>query len=80
MDKHLLASIYEIKGDKARVADICRNILINMPNDKLAEETLHRLSTGSINTDGINKDMCDFFTKATNKDELNEIERWLVGN
>lgn len=80
MDKHLVASIYEIKGHREKVAKICRSILASTPEDKLAEETLRRLATRSINTDGINKDMCDFFTKADSKDELNEIERWLVGD
>lgn len=80
MDKHLLASIYEIKGKKSKAIDICRNILMNTPNDKLAQDTLYRLIKNDININGINKDMCDFFTKANNEDELNEIERWLVGD
>lgn len=80
MDKHLVASIYEIKGQREKVAKLCRSILSSKPDDKLAEETLRRLATRSINTNGINKDMCDFFTKANSRDELNEIERWLVGD
>ncbi|RDU63982.1 hypothetical protein [Helicobacter sp. MIT 14-3879] len=80
MDKHLLASIYDIKGEKEKVVKICRNILDSNPKDKEAEETLRRIATKNIDISELNKDMYNFFIKANSKDELNELERWLIGN
>lgn len=80
MNKHLLASIYDIRGDKEKVVKIYRQILSENPSDKEAEESLRRLATKSINLDGLNKDMYNFFIKINSKDELIEFERWLIGN
>lgn len=77
---HLLASIYDIKGMKENVIKIYRKILVDHPNDIEAEESLRRLATKSLNIIDLNKDMYNFFIRANNKDELNEIERWLIGN
>lgn len=80
MNKHLLANIYDIRGDKEKVVKIYRHILSENPSDKEAEESLRRLATKSINLDGLNKDMYNFFIKINSKDELIEFERWLIGN
>lgn len=80
MNKHLLANIYDIRGDKEKVVKIYRQILSENPSDKEAEESLRRLATKSINLDGLNKDMYNFFIKINSKDELIEFERWLIGN
>ncbi|RAX51380.1 hypothetical protein CCY99_09205 [Helicobacter sp. 16-1353] len=80
MNKHLMASIYDIKGEKEKVVKIYRQILSDNPNDKEAEESLRRLATKSINLSGLNRDMYNFFIKANSKEELAEFERWLIGN
>ncbi|MDE6886813.1 MAG: hypothetical protein K2P17_07240 [Helicobacteraceae bacterium] len=80
MDKHLMASIYEMRGEKEKVVKIYRNILTNNPKDKEAEESLRRIATKNININNLNKDMYNFFIKAENKEELFELERWLLGD
>ena len=79
MNKHLLASIYEIRGEKKKVARIYRDILSLDPNDIEAEESLRRLATRSINISGLNLDMYNIFLNADSKEKLIELERWLVG-
>ncbi len=80
MDMHLMASIYDIKGEKEKAVKIYRQILQNNQNDKQAEDSLRRLATKSLNIQGLNKDMYNFFIKAHSKEELIELERWLIGN
>lgn len=80
MDKHIVASIYELKGQKEKALMLYRQILIENPNDSRAEESLRRLASKNINLEYLNKDMYNFFIKATTKDELIEFERWLIGD
>lgn len=79
MDKHLLASIYDIRGNKENVVKICRNILSIYPDDVEAEESLRRLATRNIDISGLNFDMYDTFINADSKEKLIELERWLIG-
>ncbi len=80
MDKHLLASIYEIRNEREKAMMIYRSILKSNPNDKKAEDNLRRIAQRKINTSGINTDMLNFFKKSQSKEELFELERWLIGN
>lgn len=80
MDKHLLASIYEIRNEREKAMMIYRSILKSNPNDKKAEDNLRRIAQRKINTSGINIDMLNFFKKSQSKEELFELERWLIGN
>lgn len=80
IDKHLLASIYEIRGEREKAMIIYRYILKQNPNDKKAEDNLRRIAQKKINNNGINIDMLNFFKKSQSKEELYELERWLVGN
>lgn len=80
MDRHILASIYEIKGHKDRVAHIYREILRENPSDRRAEEALRRLATREVDTSALNADMYNFFIKAKSEDELVAFERWLIGD
>lgn len=80
MNKYILANIYELKGEKEKAMKIYRNILNKNSNNKYAEESLRRLATKKIDVSDLNKDMCNFFIKADSKDELNEFERWLIGD
>ena len=79
MDRHLLASIYDIMGNKENVVKIYRNILSLHPDDIEAEESLRRLATRDININGLNMDMYDAFINADSKEKLIEFERWLIG-
>lgn len=78
MDRHLLASIYDIRGNKENVVKIYRNILSLHPDDIEAEESLRRLATRDINISGLNMDMYDAFINADSKEKLIEFERWLI--
>lgn len=80
MDKHLLASIYEIRNEREKAMMIYRSILKSNPNDKKAEDNLRRIAQRKINTSGINIDMLNFFKKSQSREELFELERWLIGN
>lgn len=80
MDMHILASIYDIKGMKDNVVKIYRKILVDCPNDIEAEESLRRLATKNLNIVGLNQYMYDCFVKANSTDDLNNIERWLIGD
>lgn len=80
IDRHLLASIYEIRGEREKAMIIYRYILKQNPNDKKAEDNLRRIAQKKINKSGINIDMLNFFKKSQSKEELYELERWLVGN
>lgn len=80
MDKHLLASIYEIRNEREKAMMIYRSILKSNPNDKKAEDNLRRIAQRKINTSGINTDMLNFFKKSQSREELFELERWLIGN
>lgn len=80
MDKHLMASVYEILGDKQKATQIYRYILKENLADKEAESALRRVATKYPNIEGLNKDMRDFFIKARSEEELFELERWLSGN
>ena len=80
MDKHLLASIYEIRNEREKAMMIYRSILKSNPNDKKAEDNLRRIAQRKIYTSGINTDMLIFFKKSQSKEELFELERWLLGN
>lgn len=80
MDKHLLASIYEIRNEREKAMMIYRSILKSNPNDKKAEDNLRRIAQRKIDTSGINTDMLNFFKKSQSKEELFELERWLLGN
>ena len=79
MDKHLLASIYDIRGNKENVVKIYRNILSLYPDDIEAEESLRRLATRNINISGLNLTMYDIFINADTKEKLLDFERWLIG-
>lgn len=79
MDKHLMASVYEIRGMKDRAMSIYREILRINPNDKSAESALRRIATRKHFTSA-NIDMLNFFKKARSKAELYELERWLGGD
>lgn len=80
MDKHLLASIYEIRNEREKAMIIYRSILKSNPNDKKAEDNLRRIAQRKIDISGINTDMLNFFKKSQSKEELFELERWLLGN
>lgn len=80
MDKHLLASIYEIRNEREKAMMIYRSILKSNPNDKKAEDNLRRIAQRKIYTSGINTDMLNFFKKSQSKEELFELERWLLGD
>lgn len=80
MDKHLLASIYEIRNEREKAMMIYRSILKSNPNDKKAEDNLRRIAQRKIDISGINTDMLNFFKKSQSKEELFELERWLLGN
>ena len=80
MDKHLVASVYEIRGEREKAVSVYRDILKENPTDKKAESALRRIATRKVATSGINADMLSFFKKATTKAELYELERWLRGN
>ncbi len=80
MDMHILASIYDIKGMKENVIKVYREILVDSPNDIEAEESLRRLATKNINIVGLNKYMYNCFLKADSRNDLNDIERWLIGD
>lgn len=80
MNLHILADIYALKGDKARAARIYRHILREDSGDKVAEDSLRRLATKGVDVSGINAEICGFFIRAKTKDELDEVERWLVGD
>lgn len=79
MDRHLLASVYDIRGNKENVVKIYRGILSDYPDDIEAEESLRRLATKQMDISGLNVDMYNFFVKADSKEELIELERWLIG-
>ncbi len=80
MDKHLVASVYEMRGMREKAVSIYRDILKENPIDKKAEDNLRRIATRKVATKGINADMLSFFKKARSKAELYELERWLCGN
>ncbi|MGX2981831.1 hypothetical protein [Helicobacter sp. 23-1045] len=80
MDKHLMASVYEMRGDKEKARIIYRNILQKNPSDKSAESALRRISQRRISAKNINENMLTYFKKSNTKDELYELERWLLGN
>lgn len=80
MNKHLVASVYEIKGEREKAIAIYRDILRQNPSDKVAENSLRRIATRKVDSKGINSDMLSYFKKATSKVELYELERWLGGN
>lgn len=80
MDKHLLASIYEIRNEREKAMMIYRSILKSNPNDKKAEDNLRRIAQRKIDISGINTDMLNFFKKSQSKEELFELERWLLGD
>lgn len=79
MDKHLMASVYEMRGDRDRASAIYREILRTNPSDKIAENNLRRMATKKTFA-GANADMLSFFKKARSWSELYELERWLGGN
>lgn len=80
MDKHLMASVYEIRGMREKAVAIYRDILKENPSDKKAENNLRRIATRKVATKGINESMLLYFKKAKTKIELYELERWLCGN
>ena len=80
MDKHLMASVYELKGQREKAISIYRDILKSNPTDKGAEANLRRIATRKVATKGINNDMLTYFKKSRTKSELYELERWLLGN
>lgn len=80
MDKHLVASIYEMRGEREKAVAIYRHILKLNPSDKKAEENLRRIAQRKIDVSELNVDMLNFFKKSQSKEELFELERWLVGN
>lgn len=80
MNKHLVASIYEIRGEREKAVVIYRDILRENPTDKKAENNLRRIATRKIINKDINDNMLSYFKKAHSKEELYELERWLLGN
>lgn len=80
MDKHLMANVYEIRGEREKAVSIYRDILKENPTDKKAESALRRIATRKVATKGTNESMLTYFKKAKTKTELYELERWLCGN
>ena len=80
MDKYLMASVYELKGQREKAISIYRDILKSNPTAQGAEANLRRIATRKIATKGINNDMLTYFKKSRTKSELYELERWLLGN
>ena len=79
MDKHLMASVYEIRGEREKAMSIYREILRTNPSDKRAENNLRRIASRR-NFASANADMLNFFKKSRSVEELYELERWLGGN
>lgn len=81
MDKHIVASIYEISREREKAIMIYRQILLQNPSDTCSENALRRLVDNKHVQYTINKDMLDCFMDASsNFDSLNKFERWLIGN
>lgn len=80
MDKHLMASVYEIRGEREKAVSIYREILRINPSDKRAENNLRRIASRKNFAKHANTDMLNFFKKASSIEELYELERWLGGN
>lgn len=84
MDKHLVASVYEMRGERGKAIAIYRDILRENPMDKKAEASLriivdsHKIA--KIVAKNINIDMLNYFKKSRTAKELYELERWLIGN
>lgn len=80
---NILASIYEIMGEKEKAKIIHRQILIDNPNNIYSENSLRRLADKKkYNAEKINKEILNCFINSNkdDKENLNKLERWLIGD
>lgn len=80
LDKYIVASIYEILGEKEKAIAIYRQILLQDPSDSYSEYLLRRLVDKNNIEYIVNNDMLNCFININNNDNLIKLERWLSGN